>query len=46
MPHQAEILAVGTELLLGIFGLLCDLTMPGVIPCFYTLAFLDRKSVV
>ena len=24
----------------GVFGLLCDLTMPGIIPCFYTLAFL------
>jgi hypothetical protein len=24
----------------AVFGLLCDLTMPGVIPCFYTLAFL------
>lgn len=24
----------------GVFGLLCDLTTPGIIPCFYTLAFL------
>ena len=24
----------------GVFGLLCALPMPGIIPCFYTLAFL------
>ena len=30
----------------GVFGLLCDLTMPGIIPCFYTLAFLAAALLV